>query len=378
MRRRNSRDFLKNIPKRDSSRDELQQSDGYGTISREKERSPREEVRRARNSRMSRSDHHKSPKSTPPKSNKNMSPKTMASTQTSEYAEKQHYMASPSIMSTSGDDMLSEKDDSKRSNGSRKKHKHKHFRVPSPNTVLKSMEPSSPSGAKSKVVSQLASHGDECPMSDPNYYMYRNRSYREELDFTSNRKRSESDKRKQLLEELKKDQPLIQDRLAAELSSFQKPKEGLTRRSREISKSQGDSIDDPPSAKHEPKSEEYPSSHKKKSHHKSRDKKKEKDPTKEEERSSRRRRKSVPQQNIYVNQIEENIYDEVPSSAFSVSQAGNATYENAYEVRGGYSSRDGAKSKNVEKDEDSAYAGIEPRTMIDPPDLFNTNKHSSR
>lgn len=85
---------------------------------------------------------------------------------------------------SASDDLLSDKEDT--------------FRVPSPNTVLKSLE---------------TNKDENLPMSDPNSYMLRSNHYREELDFTSNRKRSESDKKKMLLEEMKR-----QDRLLSELN----------------------------------------------------------------------------------------------------------------------------------------------------------------
>lgn len=91
-------------------------------------------------------------------------------------------------------------------------------------------------------------------------------SYREELDFTSSRKKSETAK-KNLIDELKEHQPLIQDRIimSREVIKGQEntdPKqsadplrssrmrvkrglEGLTPKNKELSKSQGDSLDDP-------------------------------------------------------------------------------------------------------------------------------------
>eukprot|EP00094_Tigriopus_californicus_P004988 TCALIF_04803-PB protein Name:"Similar to DLG5 Disks large homolog 5 (Homo sapiens)" AED:0.05 eAED:0.05 QI:159/0.84/0.87/0.96/0.93/0.93/33/0/2582 len=123
-------------------------------------------------------------------------------------------------LSNSADDLLSESQ--------------KGYRIPSPATVLKSLE--------------IGEDQGYITSKDP-FLMYptsRGRSaFREELDFTSNRQRSENDKRK-LIEELKEQQPLIQDRLARGLSFPDPPQEAriLSPRCKEISRSYGDSLDE--------------------------------------------------------------------------------------------------------------------------------------
>ena len=157
-------------------------------------------------------------------------------------------------MSTSGDDMLSDKDDSRKSSGKKQRSKAAaaaaaaYNVVASPSAVIKSLE--SPRGSLTTTPPTTISHlikKKDCPLSDPNYYMYsRQRSNREELDFTSNRKQSESNKKK-MMEEFHKEQPLIQDKIIQELTATFKHasrNKKLTSKNREISKSHGDGLDD--------------------------------------------------------------------------------------------------------------------------------------
>ncbi len=181
------------------------------------------------------------------------------------------------------------------------------------------------------------SHNDQCQMSDPNCYLRHRQLYnREELDFTSSRLQSESNKRRFMEEEIHRrqeqrgheQQQELQDRLARELTTTFKMTAGkrLTAKARELSKSQGDGIDDSSAT------------------------------------AGERRHKSASR---------ENIYDEA-STAYLPSSAPVAT---AATMPFTFTGEKPAPPSPAPPDN---MLPVVSQRMIDPPDLFNTRSRDSK
>ena len=434
-RRRGSRDFLRNEAKSSSGNKEEKGGSLRSTVRSEKTASSGKNESRNNGPKLpdkkgtKQQQHHDSVSSMIKPLSKSPSPRRMnESFAKGDPATKTYYSppsrsngrsrSPPLMMSTSGDDMLSDKEDSRKSlskksaagcsrgrgSGSKAPPSSSFNVVASPSTIIKSFDSprgslgapaaGAATGAGGGPLSHLMQQKKDCPLSDPNYYMYsRQRSNREELDFTSNRQQSEINKKK-MMEEFHMEQPLIQDKIIQELTATFKHasrNKKLTSKIREISKSYGDGLDERgggsgSSAKSRKAKSRASGSKSKESLRDISCSRDELDKIEDDYYADDDDAKSgAASAKGSTGQASEKLFSIGAPSGFSDSSKGggeglSSTYSQERESsRHHHHSNNNSSSSNKRPDsvKEKNNSSLIGSTMIEPPDLFNTNKKRS-